>query len=346
MVGTKTTLQVKSYIKSHPELMASSAAGACLPPSGTPSPPQFINEVEVTNEESSAQQFSVEDIVNEAEIPASMEEVIATAASTTTTTTGQKGAGWSSPAKKAKPPPNQRPAAKRPRDKSSSMVKRGPGRPRKVPPSPSAHPPAGQDPVLLQPRPAPVLLGEVVRLQRPSEVASDTQSDSEVDIDCSDDEAERKLQRVQQPEPAVSLRPSESEAETEQIAVRTDSEECESQSETDTKPPDSSGAPQQPVFTFPAPLTERAVDLAAISEEERTVHWDFFEGRSSKTPERYLKIRNSILTEWRRVRPRYLTKTSVRPSLKNCGDVNCISRVHAYLELTGAINFGCGSPSI
>lgn len=32
----------------------------------------------------------------------------------------------------------------------------------------------------------------------------------------------------------------------------------------------------------------------------------------------------------------------MRPGLKNCGDVNCIGRIHAYLESVGAINFGCG----
>jgi protein MYSM1 len=41
-------------------------------------------------------------------------------------------------------------------------------------------------------------------------------------------------------------------------------------------------------------------------------------------------------------KPKYLNKTSVRPGLKNCGDVNCIGRVHTYLELIGAINFNCG----
>ncbi|CAB1332011.1 unnamed protein product [Coregonus sp. 'balchen'] len=40
-------------------------------------------------------------------------------------------------------------------------------------------------------------------------------------------------------------------------------------------------------------------------------------------------------------KPRYLNKTSVRPGLKNCGDVNCIGRIHTYLELIGAINFNC-----
>ncbi|KAG8003421.1 Histone H2A deubiquitinase MYSM1 [Nibea albiflora] len=40
-------------------------------------------------------------------------------------------------------------------------------------------------------------------------------------------------------------------------------------------------------------------------------------------------------------KPKYLNKTSVRPGLKNCGDVNCIGRIHTYLELIGAINFNC-----
>lgn len=45
-------------------------------------------------------------------------------------------------------------------------------------------------------------------------------------------------------------------------------------------------------------------------------------------------------------KPRYLNKTSVRPGLKNCGDVNCIGRIHTYLELIGAINFNCGKSAI
>lgn len=47
-----------------------------------------------------------------------------------------------------------------------------------------------------------------------------------------------------------------------------------------------------------------------------------------------------------RIKPKYLNKTSVRPGLKNCGDVNCIGRIHTYLELIGAINFGCGKTLI
>lgn len=40
-------------------------------------------------------------------------------------------------------------------------------------------------------------------------------------------------------------------------------------------------------------------------------------------------------------KPNYVTKTSIRQGLKNCGDVNCIGRIHNFLEQIGAINFGC-----
>ncbi|NXG72632.1 MYSM1 deubiquitinase, partial [Baryphthengus martii] len=89
------------------------------------------------------------------------------------------------------------------------------------------------------------------------------------------------------------------------------------------------------------PEQEVEVDRSIILEEEKQAFPEFFEGRQAKTPERYLKIRNYILDQWKKCKPKYLNKTSVRPGLKNCGDVNCIGRIHTYLELIGAINFGC-----
>ncbi|XP_043942732.1 histone H2A deubiquitinase MYSM1-like [Protopterus annectens] len=89
------------------------------------------------------------------------------------------------------------------------------------------------------------------------------------------------------------------------------------------------------------PEQEIDMDRNIISEEEKQAIPEFFEGRPSKTPERYLKIRNFILDQWEKCKPKYLNKTSVRPGLKNCGDVNCIGRIHTYLELIGAINFNC-----
>ncbi|KAA0708805.1 Histone H2A deubiquitinase MYSM1 [Triplophysa tibetana] len=89
------------------------------------------------------------------------------------------------------------------------------------------------------------------------------------------------------------------------------------------------------------PEQEVTLDLNTVTEEEKQAISEFFEGRPSKTPERYLKIRNYILDQWAKSKPKYLNKTSVRPGLKNCGDVNCIGRIHTYLELIGAINFNC-----
>ncbi|OBS70436.1 hypothetical protein A6R68_01023 [Neotoma lepida] len=89
------------------------------------------------------------------------------------------------------------------------------------------------------------------------------------------------------------------------------------------------------------PEQEVEIDRNIIQEEEKQAIPEFFEGRQTKTPERYLKIRNYILDQWEICKPKYLNKTSVRPGLKNCGDVNCIGRIHTYLELIGAINFGC-----
>ncbi|XP_061594057.1 histone H2A deubiquitinase MYSM1 [Cololabis saira] len=90
-----------------------------------------------------------------------------------------------------------------------------------------------------------------------------------------------------------------------------------------------------------APEQEIEMDTETITEEEKQAIPEFFESRPSKTPERYLKIRNYILDQWLKSKPKYLNKTSVRPGLKNCGDVNCIGRIHTYLELIGAINFNC-----
>ena len=82
-------------------------------------------------------------------------------------------------------------------------------------------------------------------------------------------------------------------------------------------------------------------DKQIISEEEKSSNPEWFCNKYSKTPDRYLKIRNHIIDCWQQCRPRYLTKTSARKGLSNCGDVNAIGRVHTYLENVGAINVDC-----
>ncbi|KAL4235755.1 Myb-like [Mactra antiquata] len=95
------------------------------------------------------------------------------------------------------------------------------------------------------------------------------------------------------------------------------------------------------VIHFPVPVKEVVLDSGEITEQEKEVLKEFFDDRPSKTPERYLKIRNFIIESWKKCKPNYLNKTSVRPGLKNCGDVNSIGRIHSYLECIGAVNFDC-----
>lgn len=89
------------------------------------------------------------------------------------------------------------------------------------------------------------------------------------------------------------------------------------------------------------PSKELRIDINEVSALEKYFHAEFFEGRATKTPERYVKIRNFIVQSWQETKPSYVSKTTVRTGLKHCGDVNCISRIHNLLEQIGAINFGC-----
>lgn len=88
------------------------------------------------------------------------------------------------------------------------------------------------------------------------------------------------------------------------------------------------------------PIVEHCLDSHTITDLEKYFHSEFFEGRPTKTPERYVKIRTYILDTWSNIKPAYVSKTAIRNGLKNCGDVNCIGRIHSLFEQIGAINFG------
>ncbi|KAJ6627761.1 Histone H2A deubiquitinase MYSM1 [Pseudolycoriella hygida] len=94
------------------------------------------------------------------------------------------------------------------------------------------------------------------------------------------------------------------------------------------------------VESLAIPTIEMRLSLSEVTEVEKYFHSEFFEGRPTKTPERYLKIRAFIINSWYECKPQYISKTAVRNGLKHCGDVNCISRIHCLLEQIGAINFG------
>ncbi|KAJ1767272.1 hypothetical protein LPJ74_005452, partial [Coemansia sp. RSA 1843] len=80
------------------------------------------------------------------------------------------------------------------------------------------------------------------------------------------------------------------------------------------------------------------LNLETVSAEEERGCSEFFLGRANKTPERYMRIRNHMVQQWQAIRPQYLTKIKARKELHNCGDVNAIGRVHAFLEASNIIN--------
>ena len=52
------------------------------------------------------------------------------------------------------------------------------------------------------------------------------------------------------------------------------------------------------IFSYPIPTEEKYLEPDKITEEEKSLFPEFFEGRIAKTPDRFLKIRNYILECW------------------------------------------------
>jgi proteasome lid subunit RPN8/RPN11 len=78
----------------------------------------------------------------------------------------------------------------------------------------------------------------------------------------------------------------------------------------------------------------------SIPLEEQQANWEFFSGGSkTKTPEKYLAIKNGILALAQATMPNVLLQKQCRISLRSiCGDVNGISKVFSYLASTQQIN--------
>ncbi|CAN8004495.1 unnamed protein product [Ixodes hexagonus] len=181
---------------------------------------------------------------------------------------------------------------------------------------------------------------EIVSIDKSADEEDDI--DIDVDIDCDnggldDDDRSSSVDNLR-----TEQKPHLTDLEMEEPADLADASREVSKhdaipTEEERKEPPSSFGKETDVPTQEAVLNE-----SSISEEEKLIHAEFFNGLSQfKTPERYLKIRNFILDAWTSQKPKYLNKTQVRQGLKNCGDVNCIGRIHDYLEQIAAINFGC-----
>ncbi|PIK44006.1 Histone H2A deubiquitinase MYSM1 [Apostichopus japonicus] len=92
---------------------------------------------------------------------------------------------------------------------------------------------------------------------------------------------------------------------------------------------------------------EQKIDISEITEDEKSLNPDFFlpmDRPRTKTPEKYLKIRNFFVNLWESSKPAYISKTIIRGSMRNYGDVTTISRIHKNLEELGLINVGVENP--
>lgn len=165
--------------------------------------------------------------------------------------------------------------------------------------------------------------------------SADEEDDIDIDCDGTDD--------VVFSPPSSPIRKSDAFAgvATPKPATDSSAEDTENETSPDRLLPEGMEESASSAVTFEPPVAEVVLDKSEISKDEKIIHSEFFSGSSSKTPERYLRIRNFIIDAWNSQKPRYLNKTQARQGLKNCGDVNCIGRIHDYLEQIGAINFGC-----
>ncbi|KAE8742925.1 hypothetical protein FOCC_FOCC011477 [Frankliniella occidentalis] len=368
-IGTKTAYQIKSYLK----LARPSSESETLSVSISSSTDGNLHNPTVSAGNSN---ISYTELIDDLQIPASMEEVIAVVSTAQTTISTNQGnmhktsEGTNNRMKKRRIKPTQNTKAKRGRPPRvpvlSPPVKRGRGRPRKLQGGSTTDHSAEQGKninVISELTETPRLGEEVVRIRS---LSSD---DSDVDIDIEDEEDKAfpeikkeseefvsKLDITSSKGVSVEEKMNSSLSSTQDLCLEHLSEEKTENIEEplvkmekleststgkETKTLISHQDILDQIYQLPPPKSELILRPDEILDEEQSIHAEFFEGRPAKTPRRYLKIRNHIIDCWLQSKPIYVTKTSVRAGLRNCGDVNCIGRIHSYLEQIGAINFGC-----
>ncbi|XP_057658958.1 histone H2A deubiquitinase MYSM1-like [Diorhabda carinulata] len=169
----------------------------------------------------------------------------------------------------------------------------------------------------------PICKGEqIIKLKQTSE---DSDTDVEVDVEVSDEET--KPETTNLPTATSNI---DSNVKQLPVAVQKDPIDLSKVSE----------SVSNELKTLEIPKNELGLG-DEITDIEKILNCDYFTGNSSKTPDRYLKIRNHIVNGWLKQKPKYLNKTISRQGLKNCGDVNSFGKIHFFLEQIGAINFGC-----
>lgn len=166
-----------------------------------------------------------------------------------------------------------------------------------------------------------------------SDIEVDIESDGPTDVSntLKIDAIEQPIVRIENPthKPPVEVKP-----------IITPKPVKEVKRKSSAPKPECSEQLRSELESLETPLEELKIADGTVTEMEKYFQPEFFQGRPTKTPQRYLKIRDFIVNTWNEIRPIYVSKTTVRNGLKHCGDVNCISRIHCMLEQIGAINFG------
>ncbi|CAG5119364.1 unnamed protein product, partial [Candidula unifasciata] len=182
----------------------------------------------------------------------------------------------------------------------------------------------------------------------------DDEEDSTKDID--DPQPETNIHEVNNPKQGTTTRNGKDESTPvkggtlmdldEEQTDKTEQEKTETTAAATTV---EDGEKKEPVEAGDDTLTEQThhiivpsysawFDYNSIHAIERRALPEFFNGNNkSKTPEIYLAYRNFMIDTYRLNPTEYLTSTAVRRNL--AGDVCCITRVHAFLEQWGLINY-------
>ncbi|CAG8437761.1 10135_t:CDS:10 [Ambispora gerdemannii] len=187
-------------------------------------------------------------------------------------------------------------------------------------------------------------------IERQEAILDSSNNNNSISVNAKDDQENSILQSTPPP-PQVSIKQasqviidSRGETDVERYELISGVSENDQLSSDEFFEDDSSELSGNEEFQSPDDDDKCILDQSIITEEEKKVNAEFFSGKAAKTPERYMRIRNHILNAWINGKPNYVTKTSIRAGLKDCGDVNAIGRVHSYLEEIGAINVGEVTP--
>lgn len=160
-----------------------------------------------------------------------------------------------------------------------------------------------------------------------SEAAEDQNLDqsTEMEVDEEVKESSPKPTTVPTTEPSVSSPPQDS---------------------SDSKFPQS----KHPYLKYPEDIYKvkelpKSEQLKTLTQQEKNQNPDYFKASKTRTPEKYLLVRECIIKAWLQNPTVYLTKMGVHKFYQGLGCVNSVGRVHTYLESMGLVNVGIDKPN-